>query len=128
MVVLFKSLTQFNSVRFSAYRTAMKLRDVQKKLGRKSLFLSVSLFSSCLSPTLLFLPKGKKRKRILRLCKFNSGTCVRSKQKTTKTETRLSFPSRFPSPFLHFIHRDSVENTAKPTTNRNGVLFFSLPV
>ena len=35
MVVLFKSLTKFNSVRFSAYRTAMKLRDVQKKLGRE---------------------------------------------------------------------------------------------
>ena len=33
MVLLFKSLTRFNSVRFSAYRTAMKLRQVQKKLG-----------------------------------------------------------------------------------------------
>ena len=36
MVGLFKSLTEFNSVRFSAYRTAMKLRQVQKKLARKS--------------------------------------------------------------------------------------------
>ena len=35
MVGLFKSLTEFNSVRFSAYRTAMKLRQVQKKLARK---------------------------------------------------------------------------------------------
>ncbi len=35
MVSLFKSLTEFNSVRFSAYRTAMKLRRVQKKLGRE---------------------------------------------------------------------------------------------
>lgn len=34
MVSLFKSLMEFNSVRFSAYRTAMKLRQVQKKLSR----------------------------------------------------------------------------------------------
>ena len=33
MVTVFKSLTRFNAVRFSAYRTAMKLRQVQKKLG-----------------------------------------------------------------------------------------------
>ncbi len=37
MVTLFKSLTEFNSVRFSAYRTAMKLRQVQKKLAREYL-------------------------------------------------------------------------------------------
>ena len=35
MVALFKSLTELNSVRFSAYRTAMKLREVQKTLARK---------------------------------------------------------------------------------------------
>ena len=35
MVALFKSITEFNSVRFSAYRTAMKLREVQKNLARK---------------------------------------------------------------------------------------------
>ena len=33
MVTLFKGLTEFNKVRFSAYRTAMKLREVQKTLG-----------------------------------------------------------------------------------------------
>ncbi len=35
MVHLFKGLTEFNPVRFSAYRTAMKLRQVQKKLASK---------------------------------------------------------------------------------------------
>ena len=35
MVQLFKGITEFNKVRFSAYRTAMKLREVQKTLGRK---------------------------------------------------------------------------------------------
>lgn len=33
MVQLFKNLTEFNKVRFSAYRTAMKLREVQKALA-----------------------------------------------------------------------------------------------
>lgn len=36
MVQLFKGITEFNKVRFSAYRTAMKLREVQKTLGRKN--------------------------------------------------------------------------------------------
>ena len=40
MVQLFKGITEFNKVRFSAYRTAMKLREVQKTLGRKSLKLT----------------------------------------------------------------------------------------
>lgn len=35
MVQLFKGLAEFNPVRFSAYRTAMKLRQVQKKLARE---------------------------------------------------------------------------------------------
>ena len=35
MVALFKKLTDFNTVRFSAYRTAMKLREVQKTLACK---------------------------------------------------------------------------------------------
>jgi len=38
MVGLFKTITEFNTVRFSAYRTAMKLREVQKTLGRKLSF------------------------------------------------------------------------------------------
>ena len=33
MVALFKKLTDDNTVRFSAYRTAMKLREVQKTLA-----------------------------------------------------------------------------------------------
>ena len=36
MVALFKKLTDFNTVRFSAYRTAMKLREVQKTLACKT--------------------------------------------------------------------------------------------
>ena len=51
MVSLFKSLTEFNSVRFSAYRTAMKLRQVQKKLGcelNRLNFFSSHLFSQSL--------------------------------------------------------------------------------
>jgi len=36
MVSLFKHLAEHNAVRFSAYRTAMKLRQVQKKLNRES--------------------------------------------------------------------------------------------
>lgn len=35
MVNTFKSLMQFNTIRFSAYRTAMKIRELQKKLSRK---------------------------------------------------------------------------------------------
>jgi hypothetical protein len=35
MVQLFKTLAEFNSVRFSAYRTAMKLREIQKALACK---------------------------------------------------------------------------------------------
>lgn len=34
MIELMKSLSEFNEVRFSAYRTAMKLRAVQKRLGK----------------------------------------------------------------------------------------------
>ena len=35
MVSSFKSLMQFNTIRFSAYRTAMKIRELQKKLSRE---------------------------------------------------------------------------------------------
>jgi len=35
MLELMASLSQLNEIRFSAYRTAMKLRAVQKKLFRK---------------------------------------------------------------------------------------------
>ena len=35
MVNTFKSLMQFNTIRFSAYRTSMKIRELQKKLSRK---------------------------------------------------------------------------------------------
>lgn len=34
MIELMKSLADLNEVRFSAYRTAMKLRAVQKHLGK----------------------------------------------------------------------------------------------
>lgn len=34
MIELMKSLCELNEVRFSAYRTAMKLRTVQKRLGK----------------------------------------------------------------------------------------------
>jgi len=37
MVVLFKNISEFNHIRFSAYRTAMKLRKIQKALHCKSL-------------------------------------------------------------------------------------------
>lgn len=40
MIELMKSLCELNEVRFSAYRTAMKLRTVQKRLGK---FLSTKL-------------------------------------------------------------------------------------
>lgn len=43
MVQLFKSLTEFNLVRFSAYRTAMKLREVQKALALHHLNLNVAI-------------------------------------------------------------------------------------
>jgi EF hand/WW domain len=36
MIELMKSLSELNDVRFSAYRTAMKLRAVQKRLGELS--------------------------------------------------------------------------------------------
>lgn len=35
MIELMSSLSEFNEVRFSAYRTAMKLRMVQKRMSRK---------------------------------------------------------------------------------------------
>jgi len=35
MIELMKSLSELNEVRFSAYRTAMKLRAVQKRLGKQ---------------------------------------------------------------------------------------------
>lgn len=41
MIDLMKSLADLNEVRFSAYRTALKLRAVQKRLGKKS---SVTFF------------------------------------------------------------------------------------
>ena len=37
MVSTFKSLMTFNTIRFSAYRTAMKIRELQKKLSRESI-------------------------------------------------------------------------------------------
>jgi len=43
MVQLFKGITEFNKVRFSAYRTAMKLREVQKTLGLHYLNLNVAI-------------------------------------------------------------------------------------
>lgn len=36
MIELMKSLADLNEVRFSAYRTALKLRSVQKRLGAYS--------------------------------------------------------------------------------------------
>lgn len=35
MIELMSSLSEFNEVRFSAYRTAMKLRTVQKRMSRE---------------------------------------------------------------------------------------------
>lgn len=46
MIELMKSLAELNEVRFSAYRTAMKLRSVQKRLGKKFVFFVVDLFIS----------------------------------------------------------------------------------
>ena len=45
MVSTFKSLMAFNTIRFSAYRTAMKIRELQKKLSRESIHF-VDLSSS----------------------------------------------------------------------------------
>lgn len=36
MIELMKGLADLNEIRFSAYRTAMKLRAVQKRLGKCS--------------------------------------------------------------------------------------------
>jgi hypothetical protein len=36
MIDLYKSFTNLNDIRFSAYRTAMKLRTLQKRLWRKT--------------------------------------------------------------------------------------------
>lgn len=36
MIELMKSLADLNEVRFSAYRTALKLRSVQKRLGERN--------------------------------------------------------------------------------------------
>lgn len=44
MLELMNSLTEFNEVRFSAYRTALKLRAVQKKLCREFNFNKVECF------------------------------------------------------------------------------------
>lgn len=41
MIELMSSLADLNEVRFSAYRTAMKLRTVQKRLCREYLRISV---------------------------------------------------------------------------------------
>lgn len=35
MIELYRSFTNLNEIRFSAYRTAMKLRNLQKRLWRK---------------------------------------------------------------------------------------------
>jgi len=43
MVNLFKSLIQYNTIRFSAYRTSMKLRELQKKLALNHLPLNVAI-------------------------------------------------------------------------------------
>jgi len=37
MIELMKGLADLNEIRFSAYRTAMKLRSVQKRLGELGL-------------------------------------------------------------------------------------------
>merc|ERR1719331_3700416 len=43
LVNTFKSLIQFNTIRFSAYRTAMKIRELQKKLSLHLLSLNVAI-------------------------------------------------------------------------------------
>lgn len=47
MIELMKSLADLNDVRFSAYRTALKLRSVQKRLGAYSnwqLYIQLHLY------------------------------------------------------------------------------------
>lgn len=44
MIELMKSLADLNEVRFSAYRTALKLRSVQKRLGMGRFFSVFSLY------------------------------------------------------------------------------------
>lgn len=44
MIELMKSLTDLNDVRFSAYRTALKLRAVQKRLGKCYVYISHLMF------------------------------------------------------------------------------------
>lgn len=46
MIELMKSLADLNEVRFSAYRTALKLRSVQKRLG-VYFFRSIELSFNC---------------------------------------------------------------------------------
>jgi len=43
LVNTFKSLIQFNTIRFSAYRTAMKIRELQKRLSLHLLSLNVAI-------------------------------------------------------------------------------------
>ena len=50
MVSTFKSLMAFNTIRFSAYRTAMKIRELQKKLSRESLIVFFSYLRQKYSP------------------------------------------------------------------------------
>lgn len=47
MIELMKSLADLNEVRFSAYRTALKLRSVQKRLGAyfKSKLFNLQLYN-----------------------------------------------------------------------------------
>lgn len=51
MIELMKSLAELNEVRFSAYRTAMKLRSVQKRLGKN--FVCLTFFHPK-NPLILF--------------------------------------------------------------------------
>lgn len=44
MMDLLDSLTEFNHIKFSAYRTATKLRMLQKKLARELLIQRVKTF------------------------------------------------------------------------------------
>lgn len=43
MIELMKSLSDLNEIRFSAYRTAMKLRTVQKRLAFDQIQMSVAI-------------------------------------------------------------------------------------
>lgn len=49
MIDLMNSLADLNEVRFSAYRTALKLRTVQKALCSKFIIILVSIFYSYFS-------------------------------------------------------------------------------